>query len=262
MHQAKLISAKKRFLIATLTMLLLIGCTEDKKPSFDRYKQRLANVLDVPVPKKSESSFFALPSTRTLYLDPSSVTIGLLDSFELRSCGLLELIADRNSILGKVSDPFRLYDYQISFITTGVQCLEQETLEQGIRDVLVEAVGMKQDQLNTVYLSNLIWTSDAMKAQWRGYEWLSDADFHHSRQVTDALEALNLAFSLAQEQHWNEIPSLTQYQEVLEKQRGVGKLIFSLESATFELSEINDFIREHFPSVQCGVGGTKLSTRT
>lgn len=245
-------------LVVTTLMVLVAGCSEDNgKPPFDTYMQRLANVLEVEVHEPQEYISFSLPSTRDLYVEPSSLTIGLLDSYELRSCGLLELISERNSILGKVSDPFRLYDYQVDFIKTGVQCLEQETLEEGIREVLVEAVGMKQKELNAVFLSNLVWTSDAMKAQWRGYEWLSEADFHHSSQVADALEALNLAFSLAQEKDWNDIPSLTQYQEVLEKQGGVGKLIFSLESVTFELAQLNDFIREHFPSVKCGVGRDK-----
>ncbi|WP_052772077.1 DUF3080 family protein [Vibrio mexicanus] len=252
MHQALLKNPKVRLAFFMLVPVAMMACTENSVLPFEKYKQRLANVLDTPVPEAGEHTHFSLPSTRQLYREPSSVTIGLLDSYELRNCGLLELISERNSILGKVSDPFRLYDYQVKFITTAIKCLKQESLNENIKVTLSEALVLKQQELNSVYLSNLIWTSEAMKAQWAGYVWLSDSDLHHSSQVQESLATIESAFIFAERGEWDKIPSLTRHQETLEKQGGLGRLVYSLESATFELAELNEFIQANFPNVTCG----------
>lgn len=109
-----------RILWVICIAFMLSGCLENDKAraQFENYQSRLASVLDTePLPLKAPS-YIELPRKRDLALPVEDVRMGLLDAYELRACGLFQLIADRNSILGKVQDGFRQLQYEITLLST------------------------------------------------------------------------------------------------------------------------------------------------
>ncbi|RXJ71671.1 hypothetical protein CS022_20225 [Veronia nyctiphanis] len=99
--------------------VLLLGCRPGNETTdlFETYQQRLANVVDADTSPLPESDKVQLPRKRELIQPIEDVTFGLLDAYDLRKCGLFQLIAERNSVLGKIQDPFRQLDYEVSFLT-------------------------------------------------------------------------------------------------------------------------------------------------
>ncbi|HAS6511367.1 TPA: DUF3080 family protein, partial [Vibrio parahaemolyticus] len=100
-------------------LALLSGCngwTNPERAIFEKYHQRLANVLDVPPRELNEVSAITIPDKRALYQELPRLSLGLLESYQLRQCGLFNLIAEKNSQLGKVQDPFHDLDYQTTLL--------------------------------------------------------------------------------------------------------------------------------------------------
>lgn len=126
-----------RLSVVLAALLLLTGCEPRLAidADFDRYLSRIANVQQRDALSPPAMAAQSLPEKRKLLIAIDPVTISLLDSYELRQCGLFELIAERNSILGKVQDEFREWDYQVALLN-GIQgCLtspQQPILESTV----------------------------------------------------------------------------------------------------------------------------------
>ncbi|MFX3791464.1 DUF3080 family protein, partial [Streptococcus suis] len=75
-----------------------------------------------------------------------TLSIGLIDSYQLRQCGLFNLIAERNSVLGKVADQFRNYDYQVALLAGVGKCLSSNELDPEIVELLKEIEQQKLAQ--------------------------------------------------------------------------------------------------------------------
>ncbi len=88
-------------LIATtlsLSITLLSGCSEwfnPEKAVFEKYNQRLANVLDVSESALDPSPAITIPDKRELFQELPRLSLGLLESYQLRQCGLFNLIAEK-----------------------------------------------------------------------------------------------------------------------------------------------------------------------
>ncbi|MFA0230190.1 DUF3080 family protein, partial [Vibrio sp. 10N.261.45.A7] len=115
-----------------LLTVVLGGCFgEGPGDLFDDYQTKVARVQDAEEIKENWE-FESLPRKRELLLDVPSLSIGLIDSYQLRQCGLFNLIAERNSVLGKVADEFRNYDYQVALLEGVGQCLANNELDPEI----------------------------------------------------------------------------------------------------------------------------------
>ncbi|CAM4406004.1 DUF3080 family protein [Vibrio agarivorans] len=239
--------------IVTLTVIsFLLGCESEQKAMYERYSTRLGNVLDISLGDMPDTEAVTLEDTRDLLRSPTAITIGLLDSYSLRKCGLFQLIADKNSILGKVADPFREFDYQVQFIQQAQRCIEDDSIDIDVAQALQSALVTKQNELIDVYLSNVLWTSQAMRTQLSASDWLTEADFHHSAATITALKHFNTTLADTHHQRWQAIKPIQPEQETLEKQPIVGPLIFSLHNSTVMLNHINRHLQQHFPHVSCG----------
>ena len=135
---------KARSVFISVILLTLVACQTDS-PShfFDDYLTRVARVQDVPKVNKDSVSYTQLPRKRDLYVDVPSVSIGLLDSYQLRQCGLFNLIAEKNSVLGKVADEFRNYDYQTALLDGLSRCINSNGLEP---DLVMKLGAIKQQK--------------------------------------------------------------------------------------------------------------------
>ncbi|MEX0333617.1 DUF3080 domain-containing protein [Vibrio tubiashii] len=235
---------KARSVLISVILLTLVACQTDS-PShlFDDYLTRVARVQDAPRVNRDSVSYAQLPRKRDLYVDVPSVSIGLLDSYQLRQCGLFNLIAEKNSVLGKVADEFRNYDYQTALLDGLSRCLNSNALEQELKLKLVEIQQQKQSQFE-VHHWNLIFASDAMQKQLSGTRWLEPNLGQTVVEINQALATLNLASGNVSNQ-------VIDVQEVLEKKLIVGNLSYSLAMATSKLNHVTQQLTEYDHNIIC-----------
>ncbi|MGR5337289.1 DUF3080 domain-containing protein [Vibrio gigantis] len=226
--------------------VMLAGCFSDGPGDlFDDYQTKVARVQDAKE-LNDDWEFENLPRKRELLLDVPSLSIGLIDSYQLRQCGLFNLIAERNSVLGKVADEFRNYDYQVALLEGVGKCLSNNELDPEIIKLLREIEQQKLAQF-PLHQWNLIYASEAMQSQMRGSQWLRADIGDQVRQTGDALEHINQALN---------VPLVsgktTEVQEVLEKSSTLGDLYYSLARASAELDTITKQLTTFDANIICG----------
>ena len=234
-----------RSTLLCLTMVLT-GCFDDSPQNyFDDYQTKIANVQDADEIQE-DWELESLPRKRELFIEVPSLSIGLIDSYQLRQCGLFNLIAERNSVLGKVADEFRNYDYQVALLEGVGHCLSNNELEPEIVELLREIEQQKLAQF-PLHQWNLIYASEAMQSQMRGSQWLRADIGDQVRQTSDALEHINQALN---------IPLVsgktTEVQEGLEKSSTLGDLYYSLSRASAELDTITQQLTTFDANIICG----------
>ncbi|MEZ9287770.1 DUF3080 domain-containing protein [Vibrio lentus] len=234
-----------RSTLLCLTMVLT-GCFDDSPQNyFDDYQTKIANVQDADEIQE-DWELESLPRKRELFIEVPSLSIGLIDSYQLRQCGLFNLIAERNSVLGKVADEFRNYDYQVALLEGVGQCLSNKELDPEIVELLREIEQQKLAQF-PLHRWNLIYASEAMQSQMRGSQWLRADIGEQVRQTGDALEHINLALNTPLVSG-----KTTAVQERLEKSSTLGDLYYSLSRASAELDTITQQLTTFDANIICG----------
>ena len=231
----------------TLLIVLVLGGCFGEGPGdlFDDYQTKVARVQEADEIKE-DWEFESLPRKRELLLDVPSLSIGLIDSYQLRQCGLFNLIAERNSVLGKVADEFRNYDYQVALLAGVGKCLSASELDPEIVELLKEIEQQKLAQF-PLHQWNLIYASDAMQSQMRGSQWLRSDIGDQVRQTSDALEHINQALNKSLVSG-----KTTEVQEVLDKSSTLGDLYYSLARASVELDTITEQLTTFDNNIICG----------
>ncbi|MDH5929183.1 DUF3080 domain-containing protein [Vibrio lentus] len=228
-----------------LTMVLT-GCFDDSPQNyFDDYQTKIANVQEADEIQE-DWELESLPRKRELFIEVPSLSIGLIDSYQLQQCGLFNLIAEKNSVLGKVADEFRNYDYQVALLEGVGQCLSNNELEPEIVELLREIEQQKLAQF-PLHQWNLIYASEAMQSQMRGSQWLRADIGDQVRQTSDALEHINQALNTPLVSG-----KTTEVQEVLEKSSTLGDLYYSLARASVELDTITQQLTTFDANIICG----------
>ncbi|MEZ9657344.1 DUF3080 domain-containing protein [Vibrio splendidus] len=245
MNDGPLSNLVKHSTLFCLTVMI-VGCFSDGPGGlFDDYQTKIARVQSADE-IKDEWEFESLPRKRELLIDVPSLSIGLIDSYQLRQCGLFNLIAERNSVLGKVADEFRNYDYQVALLAGVGKCLSNSELDPEIVKLLKEIEQQKLAQF-PLHQWNLIYASDAMQSQMRGSQWLRADIGDQVRQTSGALEHLNQALAS---------PLIsgktTEVQEVLDKSSTLGDLYYSLTRASAELDTITKQLTTYDANIICG----------
>ncbi|CAH0526024.1 DUF3080 family protein [Vibrio hippocampi] len=240
-----------RRVIGLLSLLLgLLGCTPEPEKNMQRYMQRLANVMNVEAEPLPASQLYPIPAKRVLAREATQMTVGLLESYQLRHCGLLQLVSERNSILGKVADPFRQYAYQMAFIDVAQRCVLSSELDTSLAEQIQTAIDVKQQELMPIHFSNLVWTSNAMRKQFSQQHWIEAQDIDNSALLISALNVLQmLSETENKQQHRHQ---LIQAQETIEKLPLVGSLLFSMENSIKQLTRLNQLINQHQHKIGCG----------
>ncbi|MEZ8052216.1 DUF3080 domain-containing protein [Vibrio atlanticus] len=234
-----------RSTLLCLTMVLT-GCFDDSPQNyFDDYQTKIANVQDADEIQQ-DWELESLPRKRELFIEVPSLSIGLIDSYQLRQGGLFNLIAERNSVLGKVADEFRNYDYQVALLEGVGHCLSNNELEPEIVELLREIEQQKLAQF-PLHQWNLIYASEAMQSQMRGSQWLRADIGDQVRQTSDALEHINQALNTPLVSG-----KTTEVQEGLEKSSTLGDLYYSLSSASAELDTITQQLTTFDANIICG----------
>jgi hypothetical protein len=243
-----------------LSFFILSACDWRSNPidsMFDTYIERIANVQDEPPMPLEANQNIILPPKRELYTDVAPITLGLLDSYELRKCDLFNLIADKNSSLGKVQDPFRNFDYQVNVIEGLNLCLQSQDISSVLKAQLTPILMQKMEQL-PIHFSNLVFTSEAMRAQLSGYNWVEEDIKVIPSSLKSALETLEMyAESLSSTSQNLSFSNLVSIQETLNKQTVLGRLNYSLVNATHKLKTTTSQLNANDQNIVCAKGRDK-----
>lgn len=128
--------------------VLLAGCDRsDPRHQLEDYASRVANTLDTNIDDdiqlKDEIPLFSRTRERVKQLP--EIRQGLVEVLDLKYCeGILPLIAERNSNLGRVMQPSQKMIYEINFFATITRCQKKASSDSSVPDEL-------QQQLNEIY---------------------------------------------------------------------------------------------------------------
>ncbi|MGR5061334.1 DUF3080 domain-containing protein [Photobacterium sp. DNB22_13_2] len=232
------------------------GCEPNTaKRSFETYNERLANVLETKPIKIKEGELETFPEPRELLLPIEDIRIDLLDAYELRKCGLFNLIAERNSILGKVQDRTRQLRYELILLNGLNHC--QKVLPED-SDVLPLLEGFKQQKQSQIH--RYLWNMLTSEKEWRQQLTIHNHPFELGGfyGFDESLNAFNFLTFI--QQHLQAGTSIEEkqadriihHQEQLHTHHYFGQLIYSIHLSTLWLEAITSMLEQHENTLICG----------
>ena len=137
------------------TQFMVIGWLVPQDPDearWEDYLDRIARLSRQALPERAPLPLLPYPGASELRLSLPEHRVNLLDYLELRHCGLMELISQRNSSLGKLqADSLRL-SHELAFIAQARACLEREKLDDPeLVTVMSQVVAEKEAALPALY---------------------------------------------------------------------------------------------------------------
>ncbi len=244
-------------IIAAITVLVVTSYFDSpsKQSVLHEYLTRIASVQDEPPLPLPKNQPIELPDKRELIQPIERITVGLIDSYQLSQCGLFQLIAQKNSILGKVADPFRDFDYQLQFLVGLESCLSQTKLEPDLHEQLTRIQRQKRKQIHLHYF-HLIFASDTMRQQLSSSSWLSSEDGLSTQTIKPALQQLAIIQRAIIDESYLQpdykVANISNYQETLDKVALLGKLTYSLHMTTQWLNITTTQLNKHDHKIRCG----------
>ncbi|WP_104399712.1 DUF3080 domain-containing protein [Vibrio penaeicida] len=243
--------------LAIVCVTMLSGCTDPVLSMYDDYITRIARVQDVTSLSAPDTVFVSLPDKKLLQTPIPRISIGLLESYELRRCGLFELIAERNSSLGKVQDEFHQLDYETRFLTGVDKCLNHPDISEEVQRKLSKAYTEKKEHY-PLHLQHVITQSEAWRTQLSGNDWLPTNGAFGLTELNLALKpfyqiTLQLSDASNGEEH-NTVNEflVTPSQKVIETTNVIGSLSFSLINSTQWLHQATEQLNQFDENIRCG----------
>lgn len=121
--------------VYTIWLLICVLCLSacNRSPAaamLEDYADSMSTVLETPVELDLDSAlmdFPALPERRERMLPTTDIREGMLDVWDFQQCGMMNLIAERNSTLGKVMLPSQKMIYELRFMAALQPCRDKMT---------------------------------------------------------------------------------------------------------------------------------------
>mgnify|MGYP001966890636 CR=1 FL=1 len=109
---------------AALVTAIIGGCTGTDSPQarFDDYLTRLARTLDRDPEPATQLPRRLYPARRDLRQPIDTPRTGWIGFFQLHRCGLVNLVSERNSILGRVAPPQARLAYEAQLLAGLTHC--------------------------------------------------------------------------------------------------------------------------------------------
>lgn len=150
-------------LSVTLLGALLLSSCRGTGHMWDDYLSRLERTLDVAPPAPTAVTLPSYPARRDLLIAIPESRLTLIDAWELNHCELFSLIGERNSILGKLSEPDVRFNYELRLLKSLPDCIADDDTPEDARSMLRDLLATKQGQLPAV-----LWNAT-----------FAQSDFHH-----------------------------------------------------------------------------------
>ncbi|MDF1820246.1 MAG: DUF3080 family protein [Alcanivoracaceae bacterium] len=140
-------------------MLLLAGCGNPGADGlWQDYQQRLARLARSEVPPATPWARPLWPAPRDIRVATPEWRSGLLRYLDMAGCDLMELVASRNSGLGRVQQPVNRFDYELRFVDEAGRCLAADTLDDDpdMRQWLATLQAEKHQALPAMYWNTVV----------------------------------------------------------------------------------------------------------
>lgn len=229
----------KRYLLVIL--LLLTAC---QPASGDRqlhnYSTRLARVLEIPLPALTIPAPVPLPAIRDLQHILPDISLTLTQAYSTRHCALDQLIAERNSSLGRVFRPSQQLHYELRLLYQLEQCQHYPWENKELAQLLADSYQLKQ--LNIVpALHNMLLTDDTLRQQLTGQQQLLSPAAGGLPETYQALNQLIQLRQLITAQNWQQAAELNPEEALatLYRTQFIAKLQYSLRYSLQWLTSLN-----------------------
>ncbi|MAM87982.1 MAG: hypothetical protein CME36_11825 [unclassified Hahellaceae] len=237
-------------LMPVLTAVMLLGgCSAelfgDPEADFGDYRQRLARVFDTAfpaAPPPPEVLSPRYPQRRDLQLQASEFSLGILDIFALDACTVGQLVAQRNSALGKVMSASAVWRYEQAFLASVddcVQTLGEDAAEAtALMTALTEVRDIKRRELGIAQW-NATFASAEFQSMFSTGDGLLQRNFRvaPSQQLSRVLERL-LAY--VEGEPTAALEDLETINATLVANPYPGRVLLSTQAMTAELESISD----------------------
>lgn len=247
---------KHRLLLMCATTLSLIGCSNDSpKGMLEDYMSRVGNTIDVEIDTtlETEGRIPLFPRKRERVQQTEEVRQGLIEVLDLDYCtGMLNLIAQRNSNLGRVMLPSQQMAYEIRFFNNLNSCREKLLRDRSHPSEL-------QDQIEAIYqikASNLkkeiwngIYSSDEFAANFSRSEdaipMKGESGFSATKNAMEIFKQLAaISPTNIQQFNQNNLATLEEQYKTLNSNRYGSRLLKSLDVMTETMERTSKAIHE------------------
>lgn len=223
-----------------LISLLLTGCgTPDAL--FDDYLKRLERTLNVSVPGDTQLSLPRYPAHRDLAINIPDTRLTLIEAWDLNHCELFGLIGERNSILGKLSEPEIRFDYEQRLLNSLPPCIEHVETTDEAADMLQQVLNNKELQLPAA-----LWNATFAGADFSHLFSLSERAFKVNEPLDieiyqDTLQSLN---GLIQKNAVVDLAELNRMAKLSSEFALAGSVLQSQRVAIVSLSQANQMLEQ------------------
>ncbi|MEZ5450364.1 MAG: DUF3080 family protein [Thiolinea sp.] len=187
--------------------LLLGGCNQPAAQALlEDYLDSMSRVLETPIDTDLGTALLdlpALPEKRERRLPVTDIREGIIEVWDFQQCGMMHLIAERNSSLGKVMPASQKMAYELRFMAALQVCRDQlqalaqpSTEQQAFLQRLLEIHALKQANL-PADIWNGIYASDEITQHFALGQPPLPPDYAGHGHVQRALERLQVLAGLA-----------------------------------------------------------------
>ncbi len=242
-----------RFLLAILLSLSLVACVKAPgQAELLDYQQRLTRVLGLAEAKLPLAPVSPLPAKSSLVQPLPELRMDLLDALATRQCGLDQLIAERNSSLGRVFTASKRVNYEVRLLAVLEQC-QAKHWDEPLKSQLADVYQQKQQSIHTVF-DNMLLADDTLRQRWHNNErMLAPQD---STGFNESLAALTLLVDLKQAittADWHLASQIDPEQalETLYQYRFLSDLQYSLRYGRSYFAALNPLLTAIEPASLC-----------
>ncbi|WP_341937095.1 DUF3080 family protein [Marinimicrobium sp. C2-29] len=231
--------------LPALLILAATGCLfrPPAERLLDDYLGRLSRVLDQPRPELERGTPPRMPRPRELQQTIEPLSVGVLDYWGFRECGLAEILGERNSVLGRVMVPSQHLHMDGRLLIQLDYC-QRELEDEELLELAADLAEKKSEQWPARYW-NATLAAPEMRRFWStSTEPLTPDTTVGYRESEAALNYLsNLPDRLEAEQ-WPSLSDLEGQYQHLDGDKLGGKLLQSLQLARDYLEAANDMLAE------------------
>jgi hypothetical protein len=234
-------------------VMLLAACNGQQKLGNDlqEYQYRMASILNVPSQVLEKPTLPPYPSVKLLKKIIPHSTIKLSEFYALKNCQLSTLVAERNTVLGKLHYPSVRYRYEVELLEEIERCLTNAE-NNGISASLMSWKQQKQNDLPLVW-ANLLQTSDEVKyALSSNSGFIKGTEKDGINQTVQAFEYLSHLFSHPD----SDLNKLEQHLANLKSYHLPAKLWRSQSLLTHNLTQITQWLELNSELMKCPSGKT------
>lgn len=156
-----------QLLLGFISLFALSACSDAVNPQLEDYAKRLERLAGEQRLAAEQLVTPIQPSVAELRRNLPRMSLSLLDSFRLNECRLGQVVAERNSSLGKVMTPANQLYYEIKVTRALKECLTAPVeLSPALRLELTQALAIKESSL-ALAVHNFLTTDQVWRANFR-----------------------------------------------------------------------------------------------